>query len=166
MRRRSSGQGLVEFALVSLVLMIIFLGIMDFGFLFAGRVASTNAVRAAARFAAANPTAWSNSANPPITSIQGNLKLTAIPAVIINDDTHVTINYLVPGTGTAGVVCGRWSSTTNTFVANGTYTQATCVTQGNIIQIQAIYVYTFITPMLSVFTNVTLTSIAAEIEET
>ena len=146
--------------------MVTFLGIMDFGFFFAGRVAATNATRIAARYAAANPTNWSYAGSPTNTSIQGQLVLTAVPAVITNDDTHVVLTYLVPGTLGAGVVCGTYSVTDHRVNYALGYTQASCVIPGNLVSIKATYTYTFITPMLSsVFRNVTISTEATEIEE-
>jgi hypothetical protein len=53
------GQSLVEFSLAApLVLLMVLFGI-DFGRVFLGWVSLTNAARAAANFAAINPTAWS-----------------------------------------------------------------------------------------------------------
>ena len=52
--RRDRGQSLVEFALVLPVLAVILFAIVQFGFLFAGQVGLTNAVRDAARTAAVN----------------------------------------------------------------------------------------------------------------
>lgn len=60
---------------------------------------------------------------------------------------HLTISYLVPGAG-APALCGQWSVTSSAFVPQPGYTQATCVVTGNLVQVEAIYVYRFITPML------------------
>ncbi len=164
-RTSSRGQALVEFAAVSMLLLVMILGIMDFGFLFAGRVATTNAVRTAARFGAANSSAWTNSPNPPSNTIEGRLRTTAVPAVIINDDAHVVIKYVVPGLG-SGTVCGQWSVSANAFQPVTGYTQSTCVTSGNLVSVQATYTYSFITPMLSQsFTNATITTEATEMVE-
>ena len=58
------GQSLVEFAISApLVLLIVAFGV-DFGRVFLGWVTLSNAVRSAANFAAINPTAWSDLANP------------------------------------------------------------------------------------------------------
>jgi Flp pilus assembly protein TadG len=164
---RQRGQNLIEFAISLMLLMIILLGIMDFGYLFSGYVSTHNAVRGAARFAATHPSAWTNAYNPPDkTTIEGNLKLTAVPAVIPNDDSHVIITYLVPTSGSAtGVVCGTYKPSTG-FVPTGTYTQATCVSPGNLVEIQATYIYTFMTPMLNqTFHTTTITAQALEFIE-
>ncbi len=49
-RRRADGQGLVEFALILPVLMVIFMGILQMGFLLSGQIGLINSVREAARF--------------------------------------------------------------------------------------------------------------------
>ena len=165
--RRQKGQNLIEFAISLLLLLIILLGIMDFGYLFSGYISAHNAVRGAARFAATHPSAWTNASDPPdMTTIEGNLKLTAVPAVIPNDDAHVTITYFVPTSGSRnGVQCGKYLPSTG-FVASSTYSQATCVTPGNLVQIQAVYIYTFMTPMLQqTFHSTTITASALEFIE-
>jgi Flp pilus assembly protein TadG len=157
---------MVEFALVAMVMLVIVLGIIDFGYLFASRAAVYQATRVAVRYAAVNPTAWSNAASPTRNSIEGNLVLTGIPAHLTNDDSHVTISYLVPGAG-APALCGQYSAASNTFVPQAGYTQATCVVPGDLVQVKAVYVYKFITPLLqSAFTNLTITVTAAALEET
>lgn len=47
--KRSKGQSLVEFALVMPLLMLILVGIIEFGFMFSGYLSLTNASREAAR---------------------------------------------------------------------------------------------------------------------
>ncbi|TMD51864.1 MAG: pilus assembly protein, partial [Chloroflexi bacterium] len=80
------GQALIEFAVVSMVFFVLVLGIVDFGYLFFGRVTAYQATRIAARFAATHPTAWTNSASPASNTIEGQLKLTAVSAQVPNDD--------------------------------------------------------------------------------
>jgi Flp pilus assembly protein TadG len=164
-RARSRGQALVEFALVSTVMLVIVLGIVDFGYLFASRGGMYGAGRGAARFAATHPTAWTASANPAATTIEGNLNLAAVPAKVPNDDAHITITYLVPGAA-AATACGSWSATAGAFQAQPGYSQATCAAPGHLVQVTAVFVYAFITPLLrSTFSsvNVTVTS-AAQVE--
>lgn len=160
-RRRQSGQGMVEFALVSLLLFTLVFGIMDFGFFYLGKVAATNATRSAARFAAVNPTSWTTANPPAANTIESRLILAAIPAVVTNQDyasgrkSYVTITYTIPGTG-GGSVCGQYyiSSPGPGFVgaANGSggyYTQSQCVVAGDIVTIKAVYTYSFMTPLLT-----------------
>jgi Flp pilus assembly protein TadG len=75
---RDRGQALVEFALILPVFMLIFLGILQFGFLLSGHIGLINSVREAARYGSTsptsdNPTAASNGANI-CTQIASNLQ--------------------------------------------------------------------------------------------
>jgi Flp pilus assembly protein TadG len=160
------GQAMVEFALVSMLMLVFVLGVMDFGFLFAGRVSAYEATRVAVRYAAVNPTAWSSAASPPANTIEGRLILTSVPAKVPNDDAHLTISYLVPGTG-AAVLCGTWSAVgAGSFVPQAGYTQATCVGTGRLVRIQAKYLYSFITPFLKqTFGSLTINTVASALIE-
>jgi len=64
MRLDPRGQSLVEFAISAPVVLLMVLFGIDFGRVFLGWVALTNAVREAANFAALNPTAWNTPGNP------------------------------------------------------------------------------------------------------
>ena len=159
------GQALVEFALVSMIFFVLVLGIIDFGYLFFGRVTAYQATRVAARFAATHPTAWTNAPNPPANTIEGELKLTAVPAQVPNDDTHLTIGYYLVAAG-APVLCGRWSASANAFQPQSGFLQSTCVLPGSLIRIQATYLYNFITPLLkNTYTSVTISTDASVLEE-
>ena len=155
---------MVEFALVGLMFFVVVLGIMDFGYFYSGKVSATAAIRIAGRYGAIHPLAWDNSANPSPNSIQGKLKLTAVPAIVINDDSHVTVQYLRAGTLAAGTVCGHYSAASNSFVgATGTDNIANCPIAGNLVSVQAIYIYEWITPMLkATFSTITITGQADE----
>lgn len=50
------GQGLVEFAVVAPIMLVIMLAIIQFGWIFTSQIGLTNSIREAARFAATNPT--------------------------------------------------------------------------------------------------------------
>jgi len=159
------GQALIEFAVVSMVFFVLVLGIVDFGYLFFGRVTAYQATRIAARFAATHPTAWTNSASPASNTIEGQLKLTAVSAQVPNDDAHLTIRYYVAGAG-APVLCGNWSVAANAFQPQAGYTQATCVVPGSVVRVQATYLYAFITPLLkNTYTSVTISTDASTLEE-
>jgi Flp pilus assembly protein TadG len=54
-RRAERGQGLVEFALILPLVVVMFFGIIQFGFLFGGQIALVNAVRDATRYASTSP---------------------------------------------------------------------------------------------------------------
>lgn len=59
-RRPSHGQGLVEFALLLPLLILVVIGTVDLGRLFDAYVVMTNAAREGARYGASNPTQTSN----------------------------------------------------------------------------------------------------------
>lgn len=61
--RSARGQGLIEFALIVPVLMLMVLLGLDFGRVFFGWVGLANATRIGANFAASHPTAWSSPGN-------------------------------------------------------------------------------------------------------
>lgn len=162
---RRRGQAMVEFAIVSMVLLTIVLGIMDFAFLFSGRLAAYAAARNAARYAATHPSSWSSGSPPAADSIEGHLVLLAVPAQLTNDDAHVTIAYYLPGAGSP-TRCGQYSAATNAFVPAAGYTQATCLVAGTQIQVTAAYTYSFVTPFLkSAWTGLTITTTAGSMEE-
>jgi Flp pilus assembly protein TadG len=156
---------MVEFALVSMTLMVIVLGMIDFSYLFLARSSALQATRAAARFAAVHPTAWTAVAPIDRNTIEGNLKLSAVPASISNIDADMVITYLMPGGVAAPVLCGKYLASTG-FVGQNSYSQAGCVKPGNLVNVQARYHYTFITPMLkSTFTNLLITTDATSLIE-
>jgi Flp pilus assembly protein TadG len=156
---------MVEFALVSMLMLVFVLGTVDFGYLFAGRVSAYAATRVAARYAASHPTAWTAAAAPAGNTIEGNLVLTAVPARVPNDDSHLTISYLLPGSG-AATLCGQWSAAAGAFQPQAGYTQATCVAAGSLVRIQATYLYQFITPFLkSSFGSLTISTDASALVE-
>ena len=163
-----AGQTMAEFAIVSIFLVLLLFGILDFGVFFGGKITATNAARSAARYAATHPTAWSNSPNPPSDTIQGKLLTASVPARIVNDDTHITISYIVPGVG-PGTTCGSYSAAQNAFVPASGYTQATCVVAGNLISVKVRYTYTFAIPFMALAganqNPITIDGTAAELEE-
>ncbi len=164
---------MVEFALVSILLLIVIFGIMDWGYFFAGKVAATNATRSAARYGAVHPSAWTSAQPPASNTIESSLVLLAVPATVTNQDnvsgvkSYVEITYTIPGPG-GGTVCGEYYTGTGgvhtagfngaSNGAGGNYTQAQCVTAGNIVTVHAVYTYAFMTPLLaSAFEPGTLT---------
>lgn len=177
------GQGMVEFAIVSMILFTVIFGIMDFAFFYLGKIAATNATRSAARFAAVSPGAWTNADPPAANTIESRLILAAIPANITNQDyaagrkSYVTISYLIPGSG-GGTVCGQYyinppGGGSSGFVGaskagGGTYAPGECVIAGNVVTVKANYTYKFITPFLNNQFNpgtLTITTEASELIE-
>jgi Flp pilus assembly protein TadG len=148
LRRRSSGQAVTEFALVSLPLFLIFFGILDFGVLYENRISLDAGTRAAARFGAVQPDAFTN-ANPAATNtIEGRLQQTSGTGGIPNDDSHIVITYWVNGSGTP-TQCAKYVASTNSVTYYGTYNKTTCLTVDNLIQVQVTHNHKFITPILS-----------------
>ena len=156
--RRQRGQSMVEFALVGLLLFVVVLGIMDWGYFFSGHISATNAARSAARYGSVNPSAWTNANPPSANTIESKLVLTAIPATISNVDytssapSYVTVSYLIPGIG-GGTACGQYSAASNAFVGaakagGGNYASTECVKPGTVVTVKAVYTYKFITPLL------------------
>lgn len=146
--RAQCGQSMVEFALTATVTFLILFGIIDFAILYANRVTATNAAASAVRYAAVNPTSWTNAANPASNTIEGKLQSQAVLAAIPNTDSNITIDYIVPGSG-SGTVCGKYSVVSNAFVPQNGYSQSTCVVAGTVVEVKASYVYTFATPVMS-----------------
>jgi hypothetical protein len=154
---------MVEFALVSILLLTIVFGIMDWGYFYTGKVAATNATRTAARYGAVHPSSWTTVNPPAASTIEAALVLQAIPAVVINQDnvgsvkSYVEISYTIPGPG-GGTVCGQYYTGspaghtpgfTGTFDGIDLYTQSECVVAGNIVTVKAVYTYRFLTPFLT-----------------
>lgn len=130
-----SGQATVEFALVSTVLVLLVAGAIGFGQLYATKLDLGGGARAGARWAAANPTAWTNAASPPSNTIEGQVNAAGgAAATVANLDADLLIEYFVVS-GSTPTLCGHWSQASNAFVAAGTYTQGTCVVPGSIVRL-------------------------------
>lgn len=142
-RGDENGQSMLELALILPMLLLMVLGLVDFGFVFSDRLAVYNGARDGVRYATTAPTAWSSASTPGLNTIEGEVRNAGGTATIVNDDTHIVISYFT----TTGALCGRYSAGTNSFVPQSGYTQATCVIGGNFVQVQASYYYPFITPL-------------------
>ena len=144
------GTSLVETALVLPIILSITFGLLQFSILFINDIGLTNGVQSAAHFAATSPRAWTNS-NPTTdtSTIEGWIQ--PVTSSLPNDDTHIVISYL---DGASGVPCGSYSQATNSFVPVGSATLNTCVVKNNLIKVQAIYTFTFVSfPLQTVFTQ-------------
>ena len=86
-RGHGRGQSLVEFALMLPVLMLIMVMALDLGRLFLGWINLTDAARAAANYAARNPTAWSSGD----TTLQAEYQ-----ALVANDVTPINCTFPTP----------------------------------------------------------------------
>src|SRR5437899_96409 len=87
------GQAIVELALASVVLLLLLMGIVDFGLLFSDRLAMSNAARGGARWASKHPTRWSNAASPDSNTIEGQVQAAGGVVEVPNDHGHPYISY-------------------------------------------------------------------------
>ena len=146
--RHSDGQALVEMAIASTLLLLLAMGIVDFGLLFSDRLAIANAARGGARWASKHPTTWTNASSPDSNTIEGQVQAAGGVTVIPNDDAHLTINYYDLASGSA-VYCGHYTAASNSFVAATGYVQNTCVLPGNLAEVKVTYTYPLLTPVMA-----------------
>jgi Flp pilus assembly protein TadG len=145
---RQRGQALVEFALSVIVLSLILAGTIEFGFIFGHKVEINNAARAAARWGADHSVtdannAWSSAATPPANSIEGQAINAGGTTAIPNNDSHIFIRYYDGGTQ-----CGHVSA--GSFVADGSYSKATCVVRGSLVSVTITNSYPLFTGLFPV----------------
>ncbi len=147
-------------------LLLLVMGVVDFGYLFSDRLAIANAARGGARWASKHPTTWSSAATPDSDTIEGQVQAAGGVTNIPNDDAHITISYYDVSSG-APVLCGRWSVSSNAFVPAAGYKQNTCVIPGSMVEVKVIYSYPLLTPLLAGLfgAGIPVTASAAFIEE-
>jgi Flp pilus assembly protein TadG len=97
--RAQEGQAMVEFALVLPVLLLLIMGIIQFGILFNNYVTLTDAVRAGARQAAV-----SRGLTDPVAATESRVKKSA--AGLKASDLAITVTPLDPNDGSANWVQG------------------------------------------------------------
>lgn len=146
---RQPGQALVELGISSLFLLLLVMGIADFGFLYSDRLAISNAAREGARYASLNPTFWSNAASPPSDSIEGQIQASGGTLEIPNTDSNISITYYDASSGSSAVYCGAFQASSNSFTAAAGYTKAQCTAPGNIVQVTVSSTYPLLTPLMS-----------------
>ena len=97
---RTSGQALVEFALVLLPLTLVLFGIIQFGFLFGGQTGLVNAAREAARYAAtlqaADATTTTADAAKTLTELTTKILPRSVPG-------YLSSNLVTTGPGSTAV---------------------------------------------------------------
>jgi Flp pilus assembly protein TadG len=134
-RQQHAAQASVEFALVSVVLVLLLAGAIEFGQLYAAKLDLAGAARDGARWASTHPSSWTNAASPASNTIEGQVQgAGGAAAVVPNLDANMLIEYFAYSGGTAAP-CGRYSQATNAFVAQGSYTQATCLVPGTLVRV-------------------------------
>jgi len=100
-RERSEGQAMVEFALILPIALLILLGIIQFGFLFAGHIGVTNAVRETARYgstSAVNDATTATANAGQICTYLKNTAMTRVPGysssnVVTSGSQRTTVEY-------------------------------------------------------------------------
>lgn len=170
--RRRRGQSLVELALILPAFLLLLAGAADFGNLYSERLEVSNATRVGVRWASTHPTAWSNSAIPADTTIEGEIIYAGDTRTVVNDDTHIQIKYYDMSTSPQ-TYCGTYSVNpalnggAGGFVPAGIYTQSTCVKAGNLITVTVNYDYQPFMPIFrQAFGNViSVGSTAAMVEQ-
>jgi len=170
--RRQRAQSLVELSLILPAFLLLLAGAADFGYLYSERLEVSNATRVGVRWASTHPSAWSNSAVPADTTIEGEIIYAGDTRTVVNDDNHVQIKYYDMGTSPQ-TYCGAYSinpalnAGLGGFVAAAGYTQATCVKAGNLITVTVNYDYQPFMPIFrQAFGNViSVGSTAAMIEQ-
>jgi Flp pilus assembly protein TadG len=146
---------MVELAISSIFLLLLVMGIIDFGFLYGDKIAIENAVRAGARYGSMHATSWSNAASPDLSTIQGQTLQAGGVSSIPNQDGKLTVSYY-DTSGASAVYCGKYVATSNSFSAASGYTQSTCVVDGNLVQVQIDYSYPVLTPLISAYFSPTI----------
>ena len=135
---------MVEFAVGSIIILIVLAGALDFGFLFSARLELDNAARSGARWASRHPTAWTNNANPADNSIEGQIIYAGDTTNIVNNDSQIMIQYLIwDKVADTFTQCGVYHANTvpTGFVASGGYTLNTCVKPGTFIKVTVTEIY-------------------------
>lgn len=97
--RKEHGQALVEFALVAPVLLLLVLGIAQFGIAFNNSISLTQAVSAGARaavVAGTDPSAVETAARSAIASSAGGLDPSQITITVTETATDVTVSATYP----------------------------------------------------------------------
>ena len=138
---------MVEFALVSMLLVLLLGGAVEFGFLYDHKLELSNAARAGARWGATHSSSWSAAASPASNTVEGQVLGAGGTSALPNDDSHVLVEYLDVAGGSL-VQCGKYSVSSASFVANAGYTQATCVTAGKYVRVTLTNSYPLVTGIL------------------
>jgi Flp pilus assembly protein TadG len=134
-RSRSRGQSLVEFALISPVLLLLLVGVLDLGRAFYIQTALQNAAREGTRYGSVHPT-WvvaSDQADPNNLTYRINTEAGAtVPASAL----------------TTTVSCTDGSGAT---YAAGTGGYMSCVQSGNRLTVSTTFAFKALTPLISIF---------------
>jgi Flp pilus assembly protein TadG len=132
-----SGQAAVEFALVSIVLVLLVGGAIEFGQLYAAKLDLSGGARAGARWAATHPNGWTNLTPPATNTIEGQVQSAGgTSATLPNTDSAILIEYFAYSGGVI-TACGRYTQATNSFTPVNGRTQLNCLVPGTLIRVTA-----------------------------
>ena len=156
-------QALVEFALVAPLLLLLLFGSVDLGGAYVIRLQVANAARVGARWASLHSGdvnyGWTPSATPAENTIEGQVIYAGDTLTVVNDDSHLAIDYYIWDQGTTNTVyCGRYSAAANSFVAatdaaGSPYTASQCAAVDNIVKVTVTYDYQPFTSILADFSG-------------
>lgn len=153
---KQKGQALVEFALVSIPLLLLVIGLVDLGVMYERRITLTNAVRDGARYASLHPNAFASADPAPANTVEG-----AIQAEALIPSAQITaVVYSIDSSGNKNA-CGSFDGHTWTTLSSP------CQQPGDLIQVTATGHYRFLTPYLNVFAppGIPITVSATMLEE-
>ena len=98
-RRRQSAQSMTEFALILPVLMLILLGVVDFGRVFYYWTSMANAAREGARYGTTHPSAITTTCKADPNNIKYRVKQEAGTTMVIAD-SNIAVYWVNTSTGT------------------------------------------------------------------
>jgi Flp pilus assembly protein TadG len=146
----------VEFALLAPVLVLLVVGLIDFGGYMSTRQALINAARNGAVFAATNPSTTSALATAPVATIQGQVQAEdGSSGLSIPNNASLLITY----TSATNVVCATYDAIGGLAFLNS-YLLGTCMVPGTLIEVKVTYAYTPLTPIVGSVFSAPLTIIA------
>src|ERR1700694_1573807 len=140
-RRRQSAQSLTEFALILPVLMLILLGVVDFGRVFYYWTSIANAAREGARYGTTHPSAVATTCKADPNNIKYRVKQEAGTTMVIAD-SNITVYWVDSSTG----VTTNASANCNPLPGDQRIYQ-----NPNAVRVDVNYDFRAITPLISNF---------------
>ncbi len=138
----------MEFAIVFPILLVMFALVVNGGLALETSSSLANSTRIAARYATINPTSWSNSANPPSNTIQGQLMQNKGLVTNLNP-SQISISYWDTSVSPPAE-CGYYNPTNGEYTVPDSYsgsenTEATCVVANNEVRVAVKTQYSILT---------------------
>jgi Flp pilus assembly protein TadG len=140
-RRRQSAQSLTEFALILPLLMLILLGVVDFGRVFYYWTSIANSAREGARYGTTHPTQIANNCKADPNNVKYRVKQEAGTTMVLSD-TNITVYWVDAVNG----------ATTNASTNCSPLPADRRIYQNpNIVRVDVYFDFQAITPMISQF---------------